>query len=131
MAVSSQGHYGFHSFPVVDWFCLFIYLWVLIVRSSVILLLPLFINHFVIIVNITQSRAFMILGSTYKILIQCECSLFLFNRSVRLQCGRSWIWFPVGPKPDYNICICSINTRHYLRSKSTDYLALNHDNVFK
>jgi hypothetical protein len=22
--VSSQGHYGFHSFPVVDWFCLFI-----------------------------------------------------------------------------------------------------------
>jgi hypothetical protein len=22
-------HYGFHSFPVVDWFCLFIYLWVL------------------------------------------------------------------------------------------------------
>jgi hypothetical protein len=35
----------FHSFPVVDWFCLFIYLWVLtfpckIVRSSVILLLP-------------------------------------------------------------------------------------------
>ena len=24
-----QGHYGFHSFPVVDWFCLFIYLWVL------------------------------------------------------------------------------------------------------
>jgi hypothetical protein len=26
---SPQGHYGFHSFPVVDWFCLFIYLWVL------------------------------------------------------------------------------------------------------
>ena len=24
-----QGHYGFHSFPVVDWFCLFIYVWVL------------------------------------------------------------------------------------------------------
>ena len=29
MNVPSQGHYGFHSFPVVDWFCLFIYLWVL------------------------------------------------------------------------------------------------------
>jgi len=29
MPVSSQGHYGFPSFPVVDWFCLFIYLWVL------------------------------------------------------------------------------------------------------
>ena len=29
MAVPSQDHYGFHSFPVVDWFCLFIYLWVL------------------------------------------------------------------------------------------------------
>jgi hypothetical protein len=29
MPVPSQGHYGFHSFPVVDWFCLFIYLWVL------------------------------------------------------------------------------------------------------
>ena len=29
MPVPSQGYYGFHSFPVVDWFCLFIYLWVL------------------------------------------------------------------------------------------------------
>jgi hypothetical protein len=29
MPVPSQGHYGFHSFPVVDWFCLFIHLWVL------------------------------------------------------------------------------------------------------
>jgi hypothetical protein len=29
MPVPSQGHYGFHSFPIVDWFCLFIYLWVL------------------------------------------------------------------------------------------------------
>ena len=29
MPVSSQGHYGFHSFPCIDWFCLFIYLWVL------------------------------------------------------------------------------------------------------
>jgi hypothetical protein len=29
MPIPSQGHYGFHSFPVVDWFCLFIYLWVL------------------------------------------------------------------------------------------------------
>jgi hypothetical protein len=29
MPVPSQGHYGFHCFPVVDWFCLFIYLWVL------------------------------------------------------------------------------------------------------
>ena len=29
MPVPSQGHYGFHSFPVVEWFCLFIYLWVL------------------------------------------------------------------------------------------------------
>ena len=29
MPVPSQGHYGFHSFPVVDWFCLFIYLRVL------------------------------------------------------------------------------------------------------
>ena len=50
MPVPSQGHYGFHSFPVVDWFCLFIYnyeFWLSlckIVRSSVILLLPLFVN---------------------------------------------------------------------------------------
>jgi hypothetical protein len=29
MPVPSQGYYGFHSFPVLDWFCLFIYLWVL------------------------------------------------------------------------------------------------------
>ena len=26
MPVPSQGHYGFHSFSLVDWFCLFIYL---------------------------------------------------------------------------------------------------------
>ena len=44
MPVPSQGHYGFHSFPVVDWFCLFMFWLSLckIVRSSVILLLPLF-----------------------------------------------------------------------------------------
>ena len=29
MPVPSQDHYGFHSFPVADWFFLFIYLWVL------------------------------------------------------------------------------------------------------
>jgi hypothetical protein len=29
ISVPSQGHYGFHSFPVVDWFFLFIYLCVL------------------------------------------------------------------------------------------------------
>ena len=46
MPVPSQGHYGFHSFPVVDWFCLFIYtyeFWLSlckIVRSSVILYYP-------------------------------------------------------------------------------------------
>ena len=27
-ACTKSGHYGFHSFPVVNWFCLFIYLWV-------------------------------------------------------------------------------------------------------
>jgi hypothetical protein len=49
MPVPSQGHYGFHSFPVVDdFFCLYTYefwlsLWK-IVRSSVILLLPLYTN---------------------------------------------------------------------------------------
>ena len=48
MPVPSQGHYDFQNFPVVDWFCLFIYFiefWLSlckIVRSSVILLLPLF-----------------------------------------------------------------------------------------
>ena len=46
MPVPSQGHYGFHSFPV-DWFvCLYTYeFWLSlckIARSSVILLLPLF-----------------------------------------------------------------------------------------
>jgi hypothetical protein len=48
MPLPSQDHCSFLSFPVVDWFCLFLYtyefwlyLWK-IVRSSVILLLPLF-----------------------------------------------------------------------------------------
>ena len=45
--VPSQGHYGFHSFPVVDWFCLFWLSLCKIVRSSVILLLPLFVCLFV------------------------------------------------------------------------------------
>ena len=50
--------YGFPSFPDVNWFCLFIYLWVLtstwkIVRSSVILLLPLLtiINNWSLTIN--------------------------------------------------------------------------------
>jgi hypothetical protein len=29
MPVPSQGHCGFPSFPVVDWFCLFVDIWVL------------------------------------------------------------------------------------------------------
>jgi hypothetical protein len=29
MLVPSQGHCGFPNFPVVDWFCLFVDLWVL------------------------------------------------------------------------------------------------------
>ena len=29
VAVTYTHHYGFHSFPVVDWFCQFMYLWVL------------------------------------------------------------------------------------------------------
>jgi hypothetical protein len=47
MPVPSQGHCGFPSFPVVDWFCLFVDLWVLplpLEDCSVfgILLLPLY-----------------------------------------------------------------------------------------
>ena len=52
MTVPSQGHYGFHSFPVDDWFCLFIVytyeFWLSLcknARSSVILLLPLFVTR--------------------------------------------------------------------------------------
>jgi hypothetical protein len=50
--VPSQGHYGFHSFPLLtDFVCLYNYeFWLSlckIVRSSVILLLPLFILSFV------------------------------------------------------------------------------------
>jgi hypothetical protein len=33
MPVPSQGHYGFHSFTVVDWFCLFIYLWHTLIKK--------------------------------------------------------------------------------------------------
>jgi hypothetical protein len=49
-ACTKSGSLRFHSFLVFDWFCLFIYLWVWlslckIVRSSVILLLPLFIKR--------------------------------------------------------------------------------------
>jgi hypothetical protein len=36
MPVPSQGHYSFfHSIPVVDWFCLLIYLWVLTFPSHI------------------------------------------------------------------------------------------------
>ena len=52
MPVPSQGDYGFHSFPVVDWFCLFIYLRVLTFpledcSEFVILLLPLFVKNLI------------------------------------------------------------------------------------
>ena len=42
MPLPSQGHYGFHSFPVIDWFYEFWLSLCKIVRSSVILLLPLY-----------------------------------------------------------------------------------------
>jgi hypothetical protein len=50
LTVPSQGHYGFHSFRLLtDFVCLYNYeLWLClckIVRSSVILLLPLFFFH--------------------------------------------------------------------------------------
>ena len=45
MTLPSQGHCGFPSFPVIDWFCLFVDLWVLpfpLEDCSIILLLLLF-----------------------------------------------------------------------------------------
>ena len=50
MPVPSQGHYGFHSFPMLpDFVCLYNYeIWLSlckIVLSSVILLLPLFTKY--------------------------------------------------------------------------------------
>ena len=80
MPVPSQGHYGFHSFPVVDWFCL-IYnyeFWLSlckIVRSSVILLLPLYISMFHYIIIHLQHR------SACRVLFgHCDPSWFRLHR---------------------------------------------------
>jgi len=64
MPVPSQGHYGFHSFPVVD--CLYTYEFLLslckIVRSSVILLLPLFSVVFRILTDKNRQSAQVLYG---------------------------------------------------------------------
>jgi hypothetical protein len=55
--VPSQGHYGFHSFPVVDWFCLFIYLWVLTFpfndehRCHFNVILPIEVHFHMLVIN--------------------------------------------------------------------------------
>jgi hypothetical protein len=71
MPVPSQGHYGFHSFPVVDWFvCLYTYeFWLSlckIVRSSVILLLPLFNVRIMLFCLSTYSFCYLYLFIAYQ-----------------------------------------------------------------
>jgi hypothetical protein len=61
---------GFHSFPVIDWFCLFIYLWVLtfhckIVRSSL-LNLKLFFLY-----NLNVAATYDVLIFAIKLISDC------------------------------------------------------------
>jgi hypothetical protein len=80
MPVPSQSHYGFHSFPVVDWFCRSIYLWVFllslckIVRSSVILLLPLFKK------DLHSRKPMIFFISRYNLYGYIPTSLFYFYK---------------------------------------------------
>ena len=64
MPVPSQGHYGFHSFPVVDWFFLFIYVWVL---TFPLLDCSEFCNFFITLISITYN---FVLSGFYTFCIQ-------------------------------------------------------------
>jgi hypothetical protein len=57
----NKGHYGFHSFPVVDWYTYEFWLSVCkIARSSVILLLPLYVTRRMpLVVGIIQFESSM------------------------------------------------------------------------
>jgi hypothetical protein len=78
MPVSSQGHYGFHSFPVVDWFCLFIHLRVLtfpLLDCSVILFLPLFTKTACRFIRISFNISFIVFGLTRLVIRPTICSI--------------------------------------------------------
>jgi hypothetical protein len=71
MPVPSQGHYGFHSFPVLtDFVCLYTYeFWFplcKIVRSSVILLLPLFNLIFCFSLLQKQTISYLLLSNKFE-----------------------------------------------------------------
>ena len=71
MPVPSQGHYGFHSFPVLtDFVCLYTYeFWFplcKIVRSSVILLLPLFNLIFFFSLLQKQTISYLLLSNKFE-----------------------------------------------------------------
>ena len=96
MPVPSQGYYGFDSFPVVDWFvCLYTYeFWLSlckIVRSSVILLLPL------LIVIILEGFSIFWLWSYLKVVqsFDCDHTWRLFNLLIEIileGCSIFWLW---------------------------------------
>jgi hypothetical protein len=79
MPVPSQGHYGFHNFLVVDWFCLFIYLWVLI--YFIFLVFPCFILLFVLVIcaffhtcMLLMELSLLILAKEYLLHLINKCS---------------------------------------------------------
>ena len=90
MPVPSQGHYGFHSFRLLtDFVCLYTYeFWLSlckIVRSSVILLLPLFKNKLLRRMYYSRSNA----HPDWSALINHERSLERdpLRSSVRFSCA--------------------------------------------
>jgi hypothetical protein len=49
-----------------------------------------------------------------------------------LECGRSWVRAQSSQTKDYEISMCCFSAKHAaLRRKSKDWLAWNHENVFK
>ena len=92
MPVPSQGHYGFHSFPVVV--CLYTYeFWLSlckIVRSSVILLLPLLTRVYMrfVLLNRVPNVACI---SWFSVLDCFDCFLFQWSENVRQIQSLWWI----------------------------------------
>jgi len=122
MPVPSQDHDGFHSFPVVDWFCLFIYLWVLtfpfegcsefdnFVITLIYLTPPCFIQVHVlsqknerscIFVNDIDFPSFYVLRLFYLILeLFWKCSMFVsfslyfrYLNTSNVMSFESYLWY--------------------------------------
>ena len=126
MPVPSQGHYGFHSFPVVVWFFLFIYLWVLTFPlldcsefgNFVITLISLSPIYF--IENHVFTKTFL------KSVLRYPLHIWQTPIKGHIQMNfRKWIQFK--KKPSTRLWCNKIKSRKVLRYYPASFLLVDHD----